>query len=467
MRARNSARQHDQRRPPTTSGTKRGPARRRSRPGRGSPCTASSDRARTRPAGSAPRQRRGPARADCLTRSARCPARTPLTRVFSVSRNVVELVAGLEEVASSRCVSSVCLPLRRVVQLLHRRDRGVALGGQMSGGATTPRQFVISTSRPCVLDRRRPPCRRPGRGSAVETASTRILPASTWSANSEMRRDAGVDGAGQDALLRLAAAGVGDVLGLGRDRRPRALASQAEQDLVGAAGRAAAERDLAPGRPSCRRRGPAASCTSTPRGRRSPRARSSAPRSASSSTRSVGDLLVSIAPIITSPMTISWLDSPECLEASWESPIVPPAPGRCRPRRPCRSPWPSLDAPATSRARSSSQPPPGSAGAMIRTSRRGHSAPASSTSFPHPGAIATSAAASAPATTPLMLVRVAPAARAANALRARGGGSRVARRRRAGGGRVSTATRRRSAWSRRAVARRRSRCRCRTARAAR
>ena len=43
--------------------------------------------------------------------------------------------------------------------------------------------------------------------------------------------------------------------------------------------------------------------------------------------RSVGDLLVSIAPIITRPMTISSLDLPEYLEASWESPIVPPAPG--------------------------------------------------------------------------------------------------------------------------------------------
>lgn len=43
--------------------------------------------------------------------------------------------------------------------------------------------------------------------------------------------------------------------------------------------------------------------------------------------RSTGDLLVSIAPIITSPMTISWLDLPACLEESCESPIVPPAPG--------------------------------------------------------------------------------------------------------------------------------------------
>ena len=43
--------------------------------------------------------------------------------------------------------------------------------------------------------------------------------------------------------------------------------------------------------------------------------------------RSVGDLLVSIAPIITRPITISSLDLPACLEASCESPIVPPAPG--------------------------------------------------------------------------------------------------------------------------------------------
>ena len=43
--------------------------------------------------------------------------------------------------------------------------------------------------------------------------------------------------------------------------------------------------------------------------------------------RSVGDLLVSIAPIITRPMTISSLDLPACLDASCESPIVPPAPG--------------------------------------------------------------------------------------------------------------------------------------------
>ena len=43
--------------------------------------------------------------------------------------------------------------------------------------------------------------------------------------------------------------------------------------------------------------------------------------------RSTGDLLVSIAPIITRPITISSLDLPACLEASCESPIVPPAPG--------------------------------------------------------------------------------------------------------------------------------------------
>ena len=43
--------------------------------------------------------------------------------------------------------------------------------------------------------------------------------------------------------------------------------------------------------------------------------------------RSTGDLFVSIAPSITSPMTISSLDLPACLEVSCESPIVPPAPG--------------------------------------------------------------------------------------------------------------------------------------------
>jgi hypothetical protein len=43
--------------------------------------------------------------------------------------------------------------------------------------------------------------------------------------------------------------------------------------------------------------------------------------------RFVGALFCSMAPTITSPMTISWLGSPARLEASRLRPMVPPAPG--------------------------------------------------------------------------------------------------------------------------------------------
>jgi hypothetical protein len=43
--------------------------------------------------------------------------------------------------------------------------------------------------------------------------------------------------------------------------------------------------------------------------------------------RSTDESLVWIAPSITSPITISSFDWPERLDASWLSPMVPPAPG--------------------------------------------------------------------------------------------------------------------------------------------
>ena len=54
----------------------------------------------------------------------------------------------------------------------------------MSGGATTPRQFSTTTSKPAsrMVGASLPPTRT---GSSVETASTRILPPLTWSSNSE------------------------------------------------------------------------------------------------------------------------------------------------------------------------------------------------------------------------------------------------------------------------------------------
>ena len=54
----------------------------------------------------------------------------------------------------------------------------------MSGGATTPRQFSTTTSKPAsrIVGASSPPT---WTGSAVETASTRILPALTWSSNSD------------------------------------------------------------------------------------------------------------------------------------------------------------------------------------------------------------------------------------------------------------------------------------------
>jgi DNA-binding transcriptional ArsR family regulator len=98
--------------------------------------------------------------------------------------------------------------------------------GAEPGGATMPRQFVISTSNPCdLIDGARLPAT--STPSAVETASARILPASTWSSNSEMATDVadrvGISRAtAQRHLSGLVRAGVVELgLDYGSTGRPR------------------------------------------------------------------------------------------------------------------------------------------------------------------------------------------------------------------------------------------------------
>jgi hypothetical protein len=83
-----------------------------------------------------------------------------------------------------------------------------------------------------------------------------------------------------------------------------------------------------------------------------------------------GERFVSIAPSITRPMTMSWYGSPSAFETSCESPSVPPAPPTLKTSAPPCSANDSRIVDCRARA-VESQPPPGSAGAMIEIRRSG------------------------------------------------------------------------------------------------
>ena len=114
--------------------------------------------------------------------------------------------------------------------------------------------------------------------------------------------------------------------------------------------------------------------------------------------------LVSIAPSITSPVIISWYGSPEDFDTSCESPSVPPAPSTLKTSMPSSS-FASREDDWKARA-VVSQPPPAAAGAMIETCRVGYGCDASSAPDVPPGRrIATSAAT---ASSPPMIAREVP-----------------------------------------------------------
>src|SRR5829696_8342196 len=110
--------------------------------------------------------------------------RTPLTRVFSDFRNELKSSPVLKKSVHS-FFSSICFHCGESCSFFIAAIAASRSASSMSGGATTPRQLVISTSRPWSLSVL---ISLPATliGSAVDTASTRILPASTWSAHSEM-----------------------------------------------------------------------------------------------------------------------------------------------------------------------------------------------------------------------------------------------------------------------------------------
>src|SRR5215218_7450507 len=111
-------------------------------------------------------------------------SRTPLTRVFSDFRKLSKSSPVLKKSVHS-FFSSICFHSAESCSFFIAAIAASRSASSMSGGATTPRQFVISTSRPWSLSVLT--CLpATSIGSAVETASTRILPASTWSAHSEM-----------------------------------------------------------------------------------------------------------------------------------------------------------------------------------------------------------------------------------------------------------------------------------------
>ena len=163
------------------------------------------------------------------------------------------------------------------------------------GAAATMRQFSSATSTPASFS---VGASTPGSRSSPETASSAQLARLDLARELAVAGDADRHLAAEDRRQRLAAAGEGDVVDLGRIDADR-LGDQPGGDVVGAAGRAAGPGDRA--RVGLQRRDEVVHAS----GSRSRPARRSPPDSPVSRAigvtmvRSTGEALVRIAPTIT------------------------------------------------------------------------------------------------------------------------------------------------------------------------